>query len=323
MKILAMVLAGGNGTRLHPLTAEHSKPALPFTGGYRIIDFVLGNLVNSGVCPIHVIVQYKPSSLIEHIRTAWASRSRGDAPDISIVRPDIGAGAARFRGTVDAVYQNLHLLERHNPDLVAVFAADHVYRMDVRQMAAFHQERGAEVSIAAVRVPITSASSFGVIAAGSNGELHEFQEKPERPAAIPDDSGRAYVSMGNYLFKPQVLAELLEECKRSGGMDFGHDVMPLLPRRGGAWAYDFASNRVPGLTPHEERGYWRDIGTIDAYQAAQHDVLGPLPRFNLVNPEWPIRGGVARPRRRVAVPVPLTMGGSAFQPGTAQASLHA
>lgn len=323
MNILAMVLAGGNGTRLHPLTAEHAKPALPFAGGYRIIDFVLGNLVNSDVSPIYVMVQYKPRSLIEHIRTAWASKSRRDEPAISVVRPETGAGATPFRGTADAVYQNLHLLERHKPDLVAVFAADHVYRMDVRQMAAFHQERGAEVSIAAVRVPIADASSFGVMAAGPTGELHEFQEKPERPAPIASDPGRAYVSMGNYLFSPRILVELLEECNRCGGMDFGHNIIPLLPRRGRAWAYDFASNRVPGRKPHEEQGYWRDIGTLDAYQAAQHDVLGPLPRFNLVNAEWPIRAEVARQCRRVSVPMPDTMGVRGDMPAAAHPSLSA
>jgi glucose-1-phosphate adenylyltransferase len=210
--------------------------------------------------------------------------------------------SAGFRGTADAVYQNLHLIERHKPDLVAVFAADHVYRMDVRQMARFHQERGAEVSIAAVRVPIAQASAFGIMAVGPAGELHEFREKPERPAPIPTDPDRAYASMGNYLFSPRVLVELLEEANRRGDTDFGRDIMPLLPRRRRVFTYDFADNTVPGVQPYEERGYWRDIGTVDAYKAAQCDVLGPLPRFSLVNAEWPIHGDAYRVRRRIAPP---------------------
>jgi glucose-1-phosphate adenylyltransferase len=290
-KILSLVMAGGNGTRLHPLTAEHAKPALMFAAGYRIIDFVLGNLVNSGTFPIYVLAQYKPRSLVEHIRTAWAPWSAGPEPAIRVVLRESAAAAGSFKGTADAVYQNLHLIERHKPDLVAVFAADHVYRMDVRQMARFHQQRGAEVSIAAVRVPIAQAPAFGIMATNAAGELLEFQEKPAHPAPIPTDPAHAYASMGNYLFDPQVLVELLEEANRHGATDFGHHIMPFLPRCRRAWAYDFASNEVPGVRAYEERGYWRDIGTIEAYRAAQRDVLGPLPRFDLVNPDWPIRRG--------------------------------
>lgn len=291
MKILAMVLAGGNGTRLHPLTFEHAKPALPFAGGYRIIDFVLSNLVNSKISPIYVLTQYKPESLIEHIGTAWAPRSRRVKSAISVVVPETDDTVGSFRGTADAVYKNLHLIERHRPDLVAVFAADHVYRMDVRQMARFHRDRGADVSIAAARVPIERATAFGIMATSPAGELHEFQEKPERPAPILTDPGRAYASMGNYLFNPRVLVELLEEANRRGDTDFGRHVMPRLPRSHRALAYDFSSNKVPGVQPHEERGYWRDIGEVDAYEAAQRDVLGTSPRFSLSNSEWPIHGG--------------------------------
>jgi len=297
MKILAMVLAGGNGTRLYPLTAEHAKPALPFAAGYRIIDFVLGNLVNSGIPSIYVLVQYKPRSLIEHIRTAWVPWSSGQEPAISVVLPGTGCGSTPFSGTADAIYQNLHLIKRNKPDLVAVFAADHVYRMDVRQMARFHLERGAEVTIAGARVPIAQGSAFGIMAVGPAGKLHEFLEKPGRPAPTPDDADRTFASMGNYLFNPQVLVELLEECIRNGDTDFGHHIMPILPRRRRVFAYDFARNTVPGVQPYEERGYWRDIGTVDAYKAAQRDVLGPLPRFSLLNPKWPIRGDAYRVRR--------------------------
>jgi glucose-1-phosphate adenylyltransferase len=161
--------------------------------------------------------------------------------------------------------------------------------MDVRQMATFHRQCGAEVTIAAVRVPIAQASSYGVMTTGPGGELQEFREKPGAPSPIPGDPGHAYASMGNYLFDPEVLVELLERAHRNGGTDFGRDIMPLLPPRKCGWAYDFATNEVPGMHPHEERGYWRDLGTIEAYRQAQREVLGPRPRFNLVNPEWPIR----------------------------------
>jgi glucose-1-phosphate adenylyltransferase len=288
--VLALVLAGGNGTRLHPLTAEHAKPALPFAAGYRIIDFVLSNLVNSGITSIYVLAQYKPRSLIEHIRTAWASWPDGEGR-IEVVLPRTCGAAGAFKGTSDAVYQNLHLIKRHRPDLVAVFAADHICRMDVRQLVQFHRQRDAEVSLAAVPVPIKCASQFGIITAGRNGRVREFHEKPVRPAPIPHDPNLAYASMGNYLFNPGVLASLLQEARGRGDTDFGRHIMPRLPGRCGAFAYDFASNRVPGIQPYEERGYWRDVGTLDAYRAALRDVLDPLPRFSLGNPDWPILGG--------------------------------
>ena len=298
MKIVALILAGGNGTRLHPLTVEHAKPALPFAAGYRIIDFVLSNLVNSQINPIYILAQYKPRSLIEHIRTAWAPWCRGRGAEISVVLPRTDAAHGIFKGTCDAVYQNLDIIDRHQPDLVAVFAADHVYRMDVRQMAGFHQERDADVSIAAVPVPIERASAFGIMVTRPGGALCDFQEKPEHPAPMPNDPSRAYASMGNYLFNARHLVELLEEANRRGDTDFGCHIMPRLTHGYRALAYDFTNNKVPGIRAYEERGYWRDIGTIDAYKAAQRDVLGPLPRFDLVNPRWPIRGGDYRLRMR-------------------------
>ncbi len=314
MKILAMVLAGGNGTRLHPLTAEDAKPALPFARGYRIIDFVLSNLVNSDISRIYVLAQYKPRSLITHIRTAWAPMSEGARPAINVVLPETGSDGGVYKGTADAVCQNLHLIERERPDLVAVFAADHVYRMDVRQMASFHVERGAEVSISALPVPLEIASAFGIMATGPAGELQKFEEKPKQPAATATDPGHAYASMGNYLFNPGVLRELLEQGKRRGHTDFGHHILPHLPRSHRAYAYDFASNRIPGIRPYEERGYWRDIGTLDAYRDAQRDVLGLLPRFNLVNARWPIRGHACRIERRS---MPSTAVSSALTPQVA------
>jgi glucose-1-phosphate adenylyltransferase len=295
-KILALVLAGGNDTRLRPLTDRDAKPALPFAGGYRIIDFVLGSLINSGVSSIHVLVQYKPRSLIEHIDTAWADWSQGESRRIGVVRPRSDGAEAAFKGTADAVYRNLDLVAREAPDLVAVFAADHVYRMDVRQMADFHVRSHAEVSVATVALPLRRASEFGIVAIGADGRIEDFQEKPPRPAGMPGSPDRAYASMGNYLFEPQALVTLLEDAHRRGETDFGRHVLPRAIVGHRVVAYDFASNTVPGTRPYEERAYWRDIGTLDAYRSAQLDVLGSMPRFSLVNPEWSIRGG---PRARL------------------------
>jgi glucose-1-phosphate adenylyltransferase len=206
-----------------------------------------------------------------------------------------------YRGTADAVYQNLDILHRHKADVVAVFAADHVYRMDIRQMVSFHRKRNARVTVAAVPVPIERASDFGIVASGPAGELIDFQEKPRRPAPMPGDSSRAYASMGNYLFSASALVELLEAANGRGDTDFGCHIMPRLTKSHHAFVYDFSTNRIPGVQPYEERGYWRDIGTLDAYTAAQRDVLDPLPRFSLVNPHWPVRSCPAGPRRTRAV----------------------
>lgn len=290
MKVLALVLAGGEGARLHPLTAEHAKPALPFANGFRIVDFVLSNLVNSKISTIYLLAQHKPDSLIEHIDTAWAPWSTGPGASIKVLLPHSSTICGQFKGTADAVYQNLDLVERHQPEVVAVFAADHVYRMDLRQMVNFHRERKADVTVAGVPVPIEQASSFGVMVTGPDGCIHEFQEKPRRPSPIPTNQARAYASMGNYLFDPHVLIGLLEEATRCARTDFGSDIMPTLPGRFRVFAYDFAANYVPGVRHYEEPAYWRDVGTLNALAAAQNDVLGFQPRFNLWNFQWPIRG---------------------------------
>ena len=287
--ILSLVLAGGQGTRLLPLTEEQAKPALPFAGGHRIIDFVLSNLFNSGVSPIYVLAQYKPDSLIEHLNRSWGLSSPRRKRVLKVVLSR-GSGPQGFRGTADAVYQNLELIERHRPDLVAVFAADHVYRMDVRQMADFHARHDADVTVSAVPVPVGKASSFGIIGVDEDGRIREFREKPHIAEPIPGKPGFAYASMGNYLFSPGVLVEALSRARQEGGHDFGMHVLPELARSRRAYAYDFATNRVPGVQPCEECAYWRDVGTLDAYHEAQRDVLGPAPRFRLSNPQWPIHG---------------------------------
>jgi len=295
MKILALVLAGGEGSRLHPLTAEHAKPALPFLNGYRIVDFVLSNLVNSGITSIYVLAQYKPQSLIEHIRAAWAPALCGAGRFVNVVLPGPGSARGPFHGTADAVHKSLHLCARHAPDLVAVFAADHVYRMDIGQMVEAHVRSRADVSVAAVPVPVEWASHFGIIATDADGRIREFQEKPKRPEPIPERPSHAYASMGNYLFDPGALAGLLNEAARRGETDFGRHILPRASGTHRVFAYDFAGNRVPGTLPHEEPNYWRDVGTIEAYRAAQRDASGPKPKFNLANEDWPI-GAVWRAR---------------------------
>ena len=299
MKIVTLVLAGGEGTRLYPLTAEHAKPALPFANGFRIVDFVLSNLVNSGLSTIYVLAQYKPESLVKHIQAAWTPWF-SDEGTIKVLLPRANTLSGQFKGTADAVYQHLELIHAHAPDLVAVFAADHVYRMDVRQMIDFHYARRADVTVSAVSVPIEQSASFGILSATAQGRVREFREKPRSAAApsIPGDPRRAYASMGNYLFEPQVLERVLERARPEGHTDFGRDILPRICDTERVYAYDFFHNRVPGVQEPEERGYWRDVGTLSALAAAQQDAMGQKPRFNLWNGRWPIHG---EPRVKLGV----------------------
>jgi len=287
-RILAMVMAGGEGRRLYPLTADRSKPAVPFGGRYRIVDFVLSSLVNSEIHAIYLLVQYKSQSLIEHVRRSWILSPMLPGHFVAVVPPQMRTGTEWFQGTADAVYQNINLFDRHHPDFVAVFGADHIYRMDVRQMVAYHLERRADVTVAALPVPLDQASSFGIISADADGRIRGFEEKPERPTAMPDDPTRAYASMGNYLFTTDVLTNALNEAHRSGERDFGRHVIPRLSKTHRVFAYDFLTNQVPGLNPFEERGYWRDVGTIGAYYAAHQDLLGAEAKFETFNTQWPI-----------------------------------
>ena len=300
MKIVALVLAGGEGTRLYPLTAEHAKPALPFANGYRIVDFVLSNLVNSNVSTLYVVAQYKPESLVKHIQTAWAPSFEGSEGLIKTLLPKSNTP---FKGTADAVYQNLDLIKSHAPDVVAVFAADHVYRMDVRQMVDFHRRHDADVTVAAVAVPLDKARGFGVLGAGSDGRVREFREKPKQPQPIPGNPRHAYASMGNYLFKPAALERMLREARVRGEVDFGRDILPRVCTGERVYAYDFAQNRIPGVQDYEEHAYWRDVGTLAALAAAQQDSIGMRPRFNLWNPRWPIHGKVELEEETERTPV--------------------
>lgn len=298
-RILAMVMAGGEGSRLHPLTAERSKPSVPFGARYRIVDFVLSNLMNSGIHAIYLLVQYKSQSLIEHVRKAWVLPPILPEHFITVVPPQMRRGQMWFQGTADAVHQNLNLIRQHRPDLVVVFGADHIYRMDVRQMVQFHLDNGAEATVAALPVPLKQASAFGIIDADARGRVRAFLEKPSNPPPMASDPTRAYASMGNYLFNAEVLEQALIECHERGENDFGKHVLPRLTEGGRLYAYDFGQNRVPGVRDYEEHAYWRDVGTLDAYYEAHMDVLGLNPRFDVFNAQWPIfssnyQGPVAR-----------------------------
>jgi len=286
MKVLAMVLAGGQGSRLNPLTAERSKPAVPFGSRYRIADFVLSNMINSEIRGIYLMVQYKCQSLIEHVNKSWAHTNAFPGQFVTIVPPQMREGQDWFQGTSDAVFQNINLIERHAPDMVAVFGADHIYRMDVRQMVDFHRQHSAHVSVAAIPVPLSEASAFGIIDADAEGRIIKFLEKPTTPPSIPSDPSRAYGSMGNYLFNTDVLLEALREAHELGEHDFGGNILPRLIHSHRVLAYNFADNSIPGISNYEEQAYWRDVGTIDAFYAAHFDLLGKEPRFNMFNPQW-------------------------------------
>jgi glucose-1-phosphate adenylyltransferase len=298
-RIIAFVMAGGQGSRLQPLTAHRSKPSVPFGSRYRIVDFVLSNFVNSQIQTIYLLVQYKSQSLIEHVRKAWTISPLLPEQFVTVVPPQMMIGEHWFQGTADAVHQNINLIEDHQPDLVAVFGADHIYRMDIRHMVAFHHEKEAEVSVAALPVPLREATSFGVIATDADGRIRGFQEKPRNPAHMPGDPDRAFASMGNYIFDTQVLLDALHEARKNGETDFGGHVLPRLLHTHRLFAYDFATNEIPGVRPYEDRVYWRDVGTIDAYYDAHKDVLGAEPIFDMFNPLWPVyssnyQGPVAR-----------------------------
>lgn len=273
--MIAFVLAGGEGTRLRPLTDDIPKPALPFADHCRIIDFVLANLRHSGVAPVYVLLQYKPPALLRHLATHW--------PEVRPLLP-----ARDFLGTADAVAQALRRVDASGADVVAVLAADHVYRMDLRQMAAFHLQHHADVTVAAAVVATSDAGQFGVLDVDADARIVDFQEKPARPAGLKDDPSHALVSMGNYLFEPGRLARALAAAAPGSAFDFGRDVIPALVRGGRAFAYDFRQNAVPGVAATEEPAYWRDVGTLQAYFAAQEDAEGATPRFALDNPAWPI-----------------------------------
>jgi glucose-1-phosphate adenylyltransferase len=286
--VLAFVMAGGEGSRLHPLTADRCKPAVPFNGKHRVVDFVLSNLINSEIFSIYLLVQYKSQSLIEHVRTAWTLPRFGPDHFVTVVPPQMRNGPEWFQGTADSVYQNIHLIENFQPDYVCVFGADHIYRMDVRQMLDFHKQTGADVSVATLPVTLSDASQFGVVEIDADHRITDFKEKPKSALPMPGSETHALASMGNYIFKADILLAALKKAHETGESDFGKHILPAMVQSHKLVAYDFATNEIPGVAPFEEHAYWRDVGTIDAYFDAHFDTLGAAPKFRMTNRQWPI-----------------------------------
>jgi glucose-1-phosphate adenylyltransferase len=287
-RVLGIVLAGGEGKRLWPLTADRAKPAVPFGGSYRLVDFVLSNLVNAGYLRICVLTQYKSHSLDRHITTTWRmSTLLGNY--VTPVPAQQRLGPRWFTGSADAIFQSLNLVYDEQPDHIVVFGADHVYRMDPRQMVEQHVESKAAVTVAGIRVPRAEASAFGIIDSDESGRIRRFLEKPADPPGLPDSPDESYASMGNYVFTSEALIEALRTDAGDEGSvhDMGGSIIPMLTENGAAKVYDFADNDVPGASDRD-RGYWRDVGTIDAYYDSHMDLVAVHPVFNLYNRHWPI-----------------------------------
>jgi glucose-1-phosphate adenylyltransferase len=290
ISVLGIVLAGGKGTRLFPLTKERSKPAVPFGGKYRIIDFVLSNLVNSGIYSIYVLTQFKSQSLLQHMRDAWQFSNMLKNQFIIPVPAQMRKGEQWYQGTSDAIFQNIHLIELANPDMVAVFGADHIYRMDVRPMLAAHKNKNAKGTVAALPIPVGEAEHFGTMEIDEDWRIVQFSEKVKDPPEIPGRPGWTLASMGNYVFDTEVLvSELRRDALRpDSDHDFGRNMLPEMVNELPIYAYDFGTNEVPGDLP-ENRGYWRDVGTIEAYYEANLDLRSVKPALNLYNYQWPLR----------------------------------
>ena len=288
---MAFILAGGKGTRLYPLTKERAKPAVPFGGRYRIVDFVLSNLINSGIYSNYVLIQFKSQSLLQHLRDGWEVTGLLKEHFIIPVPAQMRVpGESWYRGTADAIYQNINLIEQADPHFVVIFGADHIYRMNIREMLEFHMHKRAQATIAAIPVARNQASEFGVIEAAPGGAVMGFHEKNADAPAIPGDEDRVYASMGNYIFSTNLLLqELYSDAQDPGSThDFGRDIIPSLVGRASVFAYDFQTNRIPG-DPPEQEPYWRDVGTIDAYYNASMDLRAVTPALNLYNRQWPLR----------------------------------
>ena len=289
-KVLAIVLAGGEGKRLMPLTADRAKPAVPFAGIYRLVDYALSNVVNSGYLQVVVLTQYKSHSLDRHVSQTWRmSTLLGNY--VTPVPAQQRVGKNWYLGSADAIYQSLNLIHDEKPDVVVVVGADHVYRMDFSQMVGQHLESGAGCTVAAIRQQISLADQFGVIDVVPDDprRIREFLEKPKDPVGLPDNPHEVLASMGNYVFDADALVEAVTDDSVMGGSshDMGGDIVPSFVAKNDAGVYDFRDNQVPGATDRD-RGYWRDVGTLGSYFAAHMDVVSPLPVFNLYNFQWPI-----------------------------------
>ncbi len=291
IRVLGIVLAGGKGTRLYPLTKERAKPAVPFGGKYRIIDFVLSNFINSGIYSLYVLTQFRSQSLLQHLSEGWQFGSMLKSQFIIPVPAQMRSqGETWYQGTADAIYQNINLVEQSDPHLVAIFGGDHIYRMNIASMAEFHVQKGADVTVAAIPVHKKHAFEFGVIEAAEDGHVLAFHEKRADAPTMPGDGERVYASMGNYIFSTRTLLRLLHEdaAETESNHDFGRDILPKLAGKAEIYAYDYQTNRIPGEPP-DDVPYWRDVGTIDAYYEANMDLRSVSPALNLYNREWPVR----------------------------------
>ena len=288
---LVMILAGGEGKRLYPLTKDRAKPAVPFGGRYRIIDFVLNNFINSGFYKIKVLTQYKSDSLNKHITRGWALSPLLNQY-VDLCPAQMRTGSDWYRGTADAIYQNIFHITDEDPDYVCIFGGDHIYKMDVSQMLDYHKQKGADLTISAIPIPIEEAHEFGIIEVDENWKLVNFVEKPqEAPKSIPGNPNMCLASMGNYIFDKNILLDALERDEKieASNHDFGKNVIPMLLNEGKKiYIYNFAENTFTGMSPRE-RGYWMDVGSIDAYWKANMDLLDYDPELNLYSQDWPLR----------------------------------
>ncbi len=291
IRVLGIVLAGGKGTRLYPLTKERAKPAVPFGGKYRIIDFVLSNFINSGIYSIYVLTQFRSQSLLQHLAEGWQFGSLLKSQFLIPVPAQMRSpGETWYQGTADAIYQNINLVEQSDPHVVAIFGGDHIYRMNIASMIEYHVQKGAEVTVAAIPVPKKHALEFGVIEAAEDGHIRAFHEKRSDAPTMPGDGDRVLASMGNYVFSTRTLLRLLHEdaAEPDSNHDFGRNILPKLAGKAEIYAYDYQNNRISGEPP-DEIPYWRDVGTIDAYYEANMDLRSVSPALNLYNREWPVR----------------------------------
>ncbi|MCM8815320.1 MAG: glucose-1-phosphate adenylyltransferase, partial [Candidatus Omnitrophica bacterium] len=284
-RVLTLVLAGGKGERLYPLTRDRAKPSVPFGGIYRIIDFTLSNAINSGLRKIYVLIQYKSFSLQRHIREGWNIFSRELGEFIDVIPAQMRIGTSWYLGTADSVFQNIYFLNQEKPDMVLILSGDHVYKMDYRRMIEFHKQKNADLTISVFEVPLQEARRFGVLEVDENQQIISFTEKPENPKPAPNNSDVSLISMGIYVFKTETLVRrIIEDAKKPDSThDFGKDVIPSMIGRDKVFAFPFIDENK------KETKYWKDIGTIDAYYEANMDLVNVEPVFNLYDRQWPIR----------------------------------
>jgi glucose-1-phosphate adenylyltransferase len=291
IRVLGIVLAGGKGTRLYPLTKERAKPAVPFGGKYRIIDFVLSNFINSGIYSVYVLTQFRSQSLLQHLSEGWQFGGLLKTQFVIPVPAQMRSpGETWYQGTADAIYQNINLVEQSDPHVVAIFGGDHIYRMNVMSMIDYHVQKSAEVTVAAIPTHKRHAAEFGVIETAPDGHILAFHEKNPDAPRMPGDPERVFASMGNYVFSTRTLLRLLHDdaAEAESSHDFGRDILPKLAGKAEMYAYDFQSNRIPGEAA-DGVPYWRDVGTIEAYYEANMDLRSVSPALNLYNREWPVR----------------------------------